>query len=287
MLNDNVAIKTKNDIAGDAMVVDKTARIHPSAQIADHVKIGPWSVIGPNVQIGSGTKIGSHVVIDSNTKIGNNNNIYPYASIGGDPQDLSYQAEETWLHIGDDNVIREFATINRGSSGGSGVTRIGNKNCFLAYTHVAHDCQISNEILFVNNASIAGHVIVDDYAILGAFTAVHQFCRVGAYSFLSRATEISKDIPPYMLVRGIPGWPCGLNVVGLKRRGFGDETLRVLKKAYQIMYRRGLKLQEVRNQLAELAKQTPEIELILELMDSSERGIARQCREEGEELRDL
>lgn len=256
--------------------IDSRTSIHPSAKIGNNVSIGPWTVIGPNVEVGDNTKIQSHVVIDRDTKIGKDNVIHSYAAIGGDPQDLSYRGEETYLEVGDGNIIREFVTINRGSTAGKGITRIGNKNFFLAYSHVAHDCELKNEILMVNNATLAGHVTIDDYVILGAFTAVHQFCRVGAYSFLSRATEISKDVPPYMLVRGLPGFPCGLNTVGLKRRGFSDETIRHLKKAYQIMYRRGLKFDDVKKELAELAKVCPEVQLIVDLIQASDRGIARR-----------
>ena len=259
--------------------IDSRASIDPTAIIGKNVEIGPWSMIGPNTQIGDGTVIYPHVVIDRNTKIGCGNTIYPYVSVGCDPQDLGYKGEDTYLEIGDHNIIREFVTINRGSTGGHGITKIGNKNCFLAYSHVAHDCVIGNEVLMVNNATIAGHVTIDDYVILGAFTAVHQFCRVGAYSFLSRATEISKDVPPYMLVKGLPAFPCGLNTVGLKRRGFSDETMRGLKKAYQALYRRGLKFDDVLKELEVLSETYPEIQLILELIHSSERGIARRTVE--------
>lgn len=263
-------------ILENSTYIDSQASIHPSARIGKNVSIGPWTLIGPNVEIGNNTKIHSHVVIDQNTRIGENNMIYPYVSLGGDPQDLSYRGEDTYLEIGDNNIIREFVTINRGSASGKGITRIGNKNFFLAYSHVAHDCHLKNEILMVNNATLAGHVTVDNYVILGAFTAVHQFCRVGAYSFLSRATEISKDVPPYMLVKGLPGFPCGLNTVGLKRRGFTEETLRSLKKAYQILYRRGLKFDEVKKELLVLTETCPEVQLIIDSINESERGIARR-----------
>ncbi len=260
--------------------IDPRVSIHPTAKIGKDVTIGPWTVIGPHVEVGDGSKIHSHVVIDCHTKLGVHNTIYPYASIGCDPQDLAYKGEETYLEIGDHNVFREFVTINRGSVGGCGTTSIGNKNCFFAYSHVAHDCKLGNEVLMINNATIAGHVVIDDYAILGAFTAVHQFCRVGAYSFLSQATEISKDVPPYMLVKGLPGFPCGLNSVGLKRRGFSLETMRNLKQAYQILYRRNLKFDDVLSELETLAKTAPEVQLILDLINESERGIARRTATE-------
>ncbi len=279
-MNETAILDTVVNYDMQSIGIDARASVDPTAVIGKDVTIGPWTVIGPNVEIAEGSKIYSHVVIDRNTKIGRYNTIYPYASIGCDPQDLAYKGEDTFLDIGDHNIFREFVTINRGSTGGHGTTKIGDKNCFLAYSHVAHDCMIANEVLMVNNATIAGHVTIDDYVILGAFTAVHQFCRVGAYSFLSRATEISKDVPPYMLVKGLPGFPCGLNSVGLKRRGFSNETMRGLKQAYQILYRRGLKFEEVINELEALVKTCPEAQLILDLIHSSERGIARRTVEE-------
>ena len=268
------------NIDAQSIGIDPRAAIHPTAVIAEDVTIGPWTMIGPHVEVGKGTKIYSHVVVDRNTKIGCYNTIYPYVSIGCDPQDLSYRGEDTWLEIGDHNIFREFVTINRGSTGGHGTTSINHKNSFLAYSHVEHDCKIGSEVLMVNNATIAGHVTIDDYVILGAFTAVHQFCRVGTYSFLSRATEISKDVPPYMLVKGLPGFPCGLNSVGLRRRGFSNSTMRGLKQAYQILYRRNLKFDDVLKELEALTKTCPEVQLILDLISESERGIARRTIEE-------
>lgn len=259
--------------------ISPQAIIDPSAKIGNDVSIGPWTYIGPNVEVGDGCQIASHVVIHCNTKLGQRNKIYPFASIGGDPQDIHYAGEPTYLEMGDDNIVRESVTLNRGSANGTGVTRIGNKNCFLAYSHVAHDCTIGNEVLFVNNCCVAGHVTVEDYVIMGAFTAVHQFCVIGAYSFLSRATEVSKDVPPFMLVKGIPGAPCGLNTVGLRRRGFTDANMSALKKAYQIMYRRGLKMEEVKKELKIMAAVEPKVQMILDLLMRSERGIAREMAE--------
>jgi len=264
------------------------ASIHPTAIIDSTVKmgknvhVGPYAVIGPNVEIGDGCRIDAHAMIVKNTKLGCRNKVASFASIGGDPQDLSYQGEVTWLVIGDDNIFRENCTINRGSAHHSGdrTTHIGNNNCFLAYTHVAHDSVIGNHVLFTNSASVAGHVKIHDYAILGAYTAVHQFCQVGQYSFLSRATEISKDVPPYMLVKGIPGFPCGLNLVGLKRRGFTTQEIKHIKEAFRIMYRRGLKLSEIKAQLTQLAQTAPVIQLILDFIEQSNRGIARKSYED-------
>ena len=255
--------------------IHPNAIIDSSAKIDEDVCIGPWTVIGPNVEIGAGTQIDSHVVINSNTKMGERNKIYTFASVGGDPQDLSYNGEQTHLEIGDDNIIREYVTISRGSVAGGGVTRIGNKNNFLAYAHVAHDCTIGNEVLFVNTATIAGHVKVDDYAILGAFTAVHQYCRIGSYSFITRSADITRDVLPYMLVTGPSEVPHGLNLVGLRRRGFSKKTMSALKRDCHIIYRRDLKLKEIRDELVEMSVDTPEIKLVLEVMDSSSRGIVR------------
>lgn len=258
------------------MSVSDTAKIHPSAKIADDAIIGPWVYIGEEVEVGSKTRIDAHSVILRHTILGKNNHIHSNVVIGGDPQDLSYKGEETWLKIGDDNIFREFVTVNRGSVRGGKLTTVGNKNCFLSYSHVAHDAKIGNEVLFVNNASIAGHVIVDDFAIIGAYSAVHQHSRIGSYSFLIHATQVSCDIPPFMLVRGIPGVPIALNLVGLRRRGFASETISGLKKAYRLMYRQGLPLKEVQKALSDLVQHTPEVQLIIDLMNHSKRGIVRK-----------
>ena len=256
--------------------IDETARIHPSAKISNNVTIGPWVLIGEKVTIGAGTKIDAHAVVSKHTTIGENNHIHSHAVVGGDPQDLSYAGEETWLEMGNDNVVREFVTINRGSAKTEKITRVGNNNCFLSYSHVAHDAVIGDHVLFVNSSSIAGHVTVDDYAIIGAYVAVHQFTRIGAYSFLVHAAQVSHDIPPFMLVKGSPGVPIALNVVGLRRQGFKASLLRELKKAYRILYRDNLPLQTVEEELKLLADETPEINLILDVMRSSKRGFIRK-----------
>lgn len=266
---------TKSD-SSIAASIDPTARIHPDAKIGNGVVIGPWVCIGERVEIGDGTRIDAHAVVKQHTVMGKNNHIHSHAVVGGDPQDLSYRGEETWLKMGDGNVVREFVTINRGSTNGVGTTYVGNKNCFLSYSHVAHDAHIGNEVLFVNNASIAGHVTVDDFAIVGAYAAVHQFTRIGAYSFLVHATQVSHDIPPFMLVKGTPGVAIALNLVGLRRRGFSQATISGLKKAHRIMYRQGLSLKEVEVALADLVQETPEVQMIIDLMKSSKRGILRR-----------
>lgn len=257
--------------------IDSRAVIDPSAKIAAGVKIGPFTRIGPNVEIGEGTVIASHVVIDKNTRIGKNNRIYDFAALGGDPQDLTPQDRETYLEIGDQNILREFCTINRGSNKatGSGVTRVGNRNMLMAYIHIGHDSQIGSHIIFANNASVAGHVTVDNHANLSAFAAVHQFVRIGSYSFLGRATKVGQDILPYMLVTGNPGGPAGLNLVGLRRQNVSRQLMSALKHAYHLFFRRDLKLTEIHAELVEMAKQQPEINLFLDIMDHSKRGIAR------------
>lgn len=257
-------------------LIDATAKIHHTAKIANDVVIGPWVCIGEHVMIGAGTCIDAHAVVKQHTIMGKNNHIHSHAVVGGDPQDLNYRGEETWLVMGDGNIVREFATVNRGSTGGVGTTYVGDKNCFLSYSHVAHDAHIGNEVLFVNNASIAGHVTVDDFAIMGAYSAVHQFTRIGSYSFLVHAAQVSHDIPPFMLVKGTPGIPIALNLVGLKRRGFSAETISGLKKAYKLMYRQSLSLKALENALAKLSIETPEVQLIINVMKESKRGIVRK-----------
>lgn len=256
--------------------IDETARIHPSAVIAENVIIGPWVCIGEQVTVGAGSRIDAHAVIPHHVKMGENNHIHSHAVVGGDPQDLGYRGEQTWLHMGDNNVVREFVSINRGSTKEDKVTRIGNNNCFLSYSHVAHDARIGNHVLFINNALIAGHVTVDDYAILGAYSSVHQFTRIGSYSFLVHAAQASHDIPPFMMVKGTPGIPIALNAVALRRKGFKSEVLRDLKKAFRIMYRQNLPLKTVEAELEAMAVNTPEINLILDVMKNTKRGILRK-----------
>ncbi len=256
-------------------MIHPTAIIDPNAQIDEGVTVGPYTVIGEGVSIAEGTWIGSHVVIKGETQIGKHNKIYQFASIGEDPQDIDYNGESTRLEIGDHNLIREFCTINRGSTSGEGLTRVGDHNFLMNYVHIAHDCQVGNHTIFANNAGIAGHVSVEDFVVLGAFSGVHQFCRIGAYSFLGRATKIVKDIPPYMMVAGNPGVPCGLNAVGLKRHGFDLSTLRQLREAYKVLYRRGLKLSEAQAILKDMSVECDAVARLLDSIKTSTRGIAR------------
>ncbi|WP_139557598.1 acyl-ACP--UDP-N-acetylglucosamine O-acyltransferase [Methylotetracoccus oryzae] len=256
-------------------MIHPSAIIDPSAQIADGVSIGPFSIIGPGVSIGSGTEVGPHVVIRGPTRIGCDNRIFQFASVGEDPQDKKYGGESTTLEIGDRNVVREFATIHRGTAQDRGITRIGSDNLFMAYTHVAHDCVVGNRIIMANAASLAGHVEVDDFAILGGFSLVHQFCRIGQYSFSAMGSVISRDIPPYVMVGGRPTKPYGINSVGLERNGFGSEALRQIKKAYKIIYKAGFKLDEAIKLLDEVTVEHPEIVPLVDFLKTTGRSIMR------------
>ncbi len=255
------------------IAIDKTAIIDPSAKIADNVHVGAYSIIGAEVEIGEGTWIGPHVVIKGPTKIGRNNKILQFASVGEDPQDLKYKDERTWLEMGDNNIIREFCTINRGTAQDKGVTRIGNNNLFMSYVHIAHDCVVGNHTVFANNASLAGHVVVEDHVILGGFSGVFQFCRVGAHSFIATNSVVIKDVPPYVKVSGHYAKPFGLNTVGLQRRGFGEEIVKQLRQAYKIIYRNGLTIADAINELRKL--EVPELSPLIEFIETSSAGIVR------------
>jgi UDP-N-acetylglucosamine acyltransferase len=259
----------------DAPLRHPTALIDPSAELADDVEVGPYAVIGPQVSIGAGSRIGSHTVVRGPTSIGRNNRIYSFASIGDDPQDKKYRDEDTRLEIGDDNTIREFCTINRGTVQDEGVTRVGNDNWLMAYVHVAHDCRLGDHIILANNSSLAGHVQMGDWVICSGFAAVHQFGRIGAHAFLGPYVGAARDVPPYTMITGNPPEPRGLNLEGLRRRDFSAEQIRNLKEAYRILYRSGLRLAEAREQIGELAAGKPELEPLVEFLDLSERSIIR------------
>lgn len=256
-------------------MIDKRAIVDPSAVIAKDVTIGPWSVIGPNVEIGSGTKVGPHVIIKQDVRIGKRTHIHAFASIGGDPQHKAYAGETTLLEIGDENDIREFVTLNRGSKQGRGVTKMGDRNLLMAYVHVAHDCIIGNDCVFVNNATLGGHVEVGDFASLGAFTAIHQFCFVGAHSFLSRACVIVKDVLPYIMVTGNPSRVKGLNKTGLARRGFGEKELEIVEQAYRIIFREGFTVSKAVDELRALSTESAVSALLISALQKSTRGIVR------------
>lgn len=256
-------------------MIDPRAVIDPSAKVAATATIGAYSIIGADVEIGENTVIGPHVVISGPTCIGRDNKIYQFASIGEAPQDKKYGGEPTRLEIGDRNVIREYVTVNRGTVQDAGVTRIGNDNWIMAYVHIAHDCQIGSNTIFSNNASLAGHVHIDDWAILGGFTLVHQFCKIGAHCFTAMNSVINMDVPPYIMVSGHMAKPHGLNSEGLKRRGFSAEGLTALRRAYRILYRSNLTLAQAIEQLKGLARQTAEVAAFVEFLERSSRGIVR------------
>jgi UDP-N-acetylglucosamine acyltransferase len=256
-------------------VIHPQAIIDPKARLGKDVEVGPFSIIGADVEIGDGSWIGPHVVINGPTRIGAGNRIFQFASIGEAPQDLKYAGEPTRLEVGDRNVIREYCTFSRGTVPGGGVTRVGSHNLFMAYVHVAHDCEVGSHTVFANLTTLAGHVSVGDHAILGGFTAVHQFCHVGAHVITGVATVTFKDIPPYLMVYGNTAKPYGLNLRGLKRRGFSDEGIAALRQAYRFVYRSGLRLQEALSQIAELRRQFPEVARFAEFIERSERGIIR------------
>ena len=256
-------------------MIHPTAIIADSAVIADDVEIGPYSIIGDHVEIGSGTKIDSHVVIKGPTTIGKDNHIYQFASLGDDPQDKAYAGEETRLVIGNRNTIREYCTFSRGTTKDKGETVIGDDNWVMAYVHIAHDCVIGNKTIMANNTTLAGHVHVGDWVIWGGFSGAHQFCRIGAHAFLGMYSGVNRDIPAYTMVSGQPATVRGINSEGLRRRDFSAEQIRNIKNAYRITFRSGKKLAEAIEEIAELAKTQPELDIYLESLRSSERGLAR------------
>jgi UDP-N-acetylglucosamine acyltransferase len=255
-------------------VLDSTACIDPTAELDSSVQVGPYCVIGPRVRIGANTKLHSHVVVQQDTIIGESNEIYPFASIGSDPQFLGYQDEHTLLEIGNNNRIRESVTISRASTM-DGLTKVGDDNYLMAYTHVAHDCVVGSHVIFANMASIAGFVEVGDYAFLGAFSGVHQFCKVGEYSFLGRATKVVQDILPYVIVAGNPGAPHSLNLVGLRRHGFTNENIQKLKRVLNMFIKDQLPVDQIKAVLVEMVDKSPEVGLFLKSIESSTRGLAR------------
>lgn len=256
-------------------MIDSRAIIHPSAKLADGVQVGPWSIIGANVEIGEGTEISSHVVIKSNTRIGKGNSIYQFASVGEDPADKKFSGEDTWLEIGDNNIIREGATLHRGTGSGGGITRIGSNNLLMAYVHIAHDCIVGNHTVFANNAGLSGHVQVDDWAILGGFAGVNQFLRVGAHAMIGGMTHISHDIPAYVIVSGSPPAVRSVNTVGLERRGFDEASVKQIREAFKVLYKRGLSLQEAQQQIAQMAEHNEALAVLLKSISGSLKGIHR------------
>ncbi len=256
-------------------MIHSTAIVSAKAEIAADVEIGPYAVIGDAVEIDGGTRIGSHVVINGPTRIGRDNRIYQFASIGDDPQDKKYAGEPTRLTIGDRNTIREFCTFSRGTVQDRGETSIGNDNWIMSYVHIAHDCLVGDNTIMANNATLAGHVHVGDWAICGGFSGVHQFCKIGAHAFLGMYSVVNRDIPAYTTVAGHPATARGINSEGLKRRGFGAGQIRNIKNAYRLTFRQGKKKEEAIEEIAALVESQPELALFLESLRSSERGLAR------------
>ncbi len=256
-------------------MIDPSAQIDPSADLAKGVKVGPWSVIGPNVTIGAGTEIASHVVIRANTRIGEGNRLFQFGSIGEEPADMKFAGEETWLEIGDNNTIRESVSLYRGTGVGGGITRIGNNNLLMPHVHVAHDCQVGDNVVFANYAAISGHVLVDDWVILGGFTGVRQFIKIGAHVLVGAMTYIHNDVPAYIIVSGQPAAVRSINSIGLERRGFDKETISQLRTAFKIIYKRNLSLKEAIGQIAELEGNSEALQPLIDSLESSEQGIIR------------
>jgi UDP-N-acetylglucosamine acyltransferase len=255
--------------------VHPTAVVHPDARIAEGVEIGAYSVIDEHVSVDAGTHIGHHCVISGHTRIGCNNRIWSFVSLGSPPQDKKYCGEPTSLEIGDDNTIREFCTFNTGTVHDVGTTRLGNGNWIMAYVHLAHDCQVGNSTIFANNSQLAGHVHVGDFAILGGFTAVHQFVKIGAHSLTAIGTVLLQDLPPFVLASGNPAAAHGINSEGLRRRGISAHTIESLRRAYKTLYRTGLTLEEAKKALATPAAETSEVRELLEFLARASRGIVR------------
>lgn len=257
-------------------MIHPTAIVDPKAEIGDEVDIGPYAIIERGVSIGPRTRIGPHVVVREGTQMGKQCQIFQFASVGEAPQAIAYKGEKTFLLMGEQNIVREFVTLNRGTAPGGGKTVIGHGNLFMAYSHVAHDCQIGNQVILANAATLAGHITIEDYAIIGGLAAIHQFCRIGSHAFVSGLTGVVLDIPPYMLAAGSRSKLHGLNTVGLKRHRFSEEALRALKKAYRIIFRSNLTLEKALKQVEvdEIAR-LAEIQHLVQFIHQSKRGITR------------
>jgi len=256
-------------------LIDPTAIIDSHAELAEDVSVGAFSVIGADVKIGAGTVIGPHVVIKGPTSIGKKNRIYQFTSIGEDPQDKKYAFELTRLEIGDRNTIREFTSMHRGTQQDNSVTKIGNDNLFMAYTHVAHDCIIGDHVIMANGASLAGHVHLNSHAILGGFTLVHQFTQIGQYSFAAMGSAITQDIPPFIMVGGKPTRPHGINSVGMERNGISAEDIRLIRNAYKIIYKLNLRLEDAIEQMEDLASDSKQLTEMISFLRNVRRGILR------------
>jgi UDP-N-acetylglucosamine acyltransferase len=257
------------------MSIHPTAIVHPGAKLGRGVEIGPYTIVGEHVEIGDQTVVGPHVVIGGHTRIGAGNHIFQFCSIGEVPQDKKYSGEPTRLEIGDRNTIREFCTFNCGTAQDAGVTRLGNDNWIMAYVHLAHDCQVGSQTIFANNTQLAGHVQVGDWAILGGFTVVHQFVRIGAHSFTAMGTILLQDLPPFVTAAGNPAEPRSINAEGIKRRGFSPAEVTAVKRAFKTLYKSGMKLEEARAAIAADVVAAPQLSLLSAFLDVPGRGIIR------------
>jgi UDP-N-acetylglucosamine acyltransferase len=258
-----------------AGIIHPTAQVAAEAELGEGVSVGAYAMIGPGVVIGPGTRIGPHAVVEGPTRLGADNQVFPFASVGSAPQDKKYKGEPTRLEVGDRNVIREYVTLNRGTTKDEGVTRIGDDNLFMAYAHVAHDCRVGSHCVLANNATLGGHVHLGDWVIMGGFSGVHQFCKVGAHAFIANNAAVTRDVPPYVMAVGQPAGAHSVNAEGLKRRGFTPEQIRNLRNAFRLLYRSGLKLADAAAQLAALAQEQPEVRAIVEFLPRSTRSIVR------------
>ena len=257
------------------MKIHPTAIISPEAEIAEDVEIGAYSIIGPDVHIGKQTVVGPHVVIETHTDIGERCHIYQFAAIGAAPQDLKFKGEKTRVIIGNDNTIREFVTIHRATAAATGTTVMGDHNLIMAYSHIAHNCILDNHIIMVNAANLSGHIHVEDYAIIGGLTGVHQFTRIGAHCMIGGASAVTRDVAPYLIAAGNHATTHGLNVVGLKRRGFEEKTINDIKRAYTLVFRSSLLLRTAIDKVRDEVDDGPEVRHFLEFIEKSERGLCR------------
>jgi len=255
--------------------IHPTAIVHPQAKVGPGVKIGAYSLVGENVQIGKDTVIGSHVVVEGWTQIGERCHLFPFVSVGAAPQAVRYRGEPTLLTLGHENVIREFVTINRGTAEGGGETKVGSGNLIMAYSHIAHDCQIGNRVIMANSSTLAGHIYVEDFAIVGGLVAIHQFVRVGCYAIIGGASAVPQDVPPYMVAAGNRARLFGLNNIGLKRHNFSESTVAALKQAYRILFRSHLTLHKALDRVEKEVPELPEIRHLSDFLKKTKRGVCR------------
>jgi len=256
-------------------MIHPSALIDDSAEIAGDVKIGPYCVIGADVKIGAGCELKSHVVIGPHTELGENNVVYPFACLGESPQDKKFDEEQTRLKIGSQNTIREYVTMNRGTVDDRQVTEVGDDNWIMAYVHIAHDCVVGNHTIMANATTLAGHVHIGDYVILGGFTKIHQFCRIGAHAFTAMDTDMQKDVPPFVMAHGSPAKPRAINFEGLKRRGFSQGRIRMIKKAYKLLYQSDLALVDALDAMQSLVSESSDVQSMVEFIQASQRSIIR------------